>query len=396
MADNLPRRGTIQRQATAVGAPAEDTLAAAVTLHGYLAVTRMSRHDLIAVGASAGGIDALAHLVRGLSPELRATVLVVLHVSEQSLLPDILSREGALAATHARDGERVQLGHIYVAPPRRHLLLDGQHLRLVHGPRENGHRPAIDPLFRSVARSRRDKAIGVLLSGMLDDGVAGLFAIKARGGIAVVQDPADAVAPSMPRTALRYADPQYCVPARDLGPLLSLLSKGDLMPSSDPKPTKSRKTKSSSSRARTPARRRAAKPGAPAAAGAPTPSARSGNGRGLPQSHEATIPDNAAQDPLRCPDCSGPLYKVEDEQLIHWRCREGHAFSPDSLDGAQSEALERALWLAIRTLKERALVARTLSARGYAREEPAREHLTERAQATERDLDLLREILSRL
>jgi two-component system chemotaxis response regulator CheB len=194
----------------------------------------MSRHDIIAVGASAGGLDALAHLVRGLSPDLRATLLVVLHISEKSFLPDILSREGPLAATHAHDGERPAPGHIYVAPPRHHLLLEGDHLRLVHGPRENRHRPAIDPLFRSVARSRREQAIGVILSGMLDDGVAGLFAIKARGGLAVVQNPADAAAPSMPRAALRYVDPDYCMPARDLGPLLSLLSKGDFMPTPAP------------------------------------------------------------------------------------------------------------------------------------------------------------------
>lgn len=353
----------------------------------------MSLHDVIAVGASAGGIEALTHFVRGLSPDLRATVLVVLHISDQSLLPEILSREGPLVATHARDGERVGLGHIYVAPPRNHLLLDGDHLRLIQGPRENGHRPAIDPLFRAVARSRRDKAIGVILSGQLDDGVAGLFAIKARGGLAVVQHPEDAAAPSMPQAALRYVDADYCLPARDLGPLLSLLTKGHHMPTAKRKGSKARKNTRSA--LRVPSAGRGRSTTRPSGEGA-TVGARSGNGHQLGDLHKAVIPDSVEQDPLRCPECSGPLYKMEDGRLIHWRCREGHAFSPESLNGAQTEALERALWLAVRTLKERALVHRTLSARGAGSEESSRERLTERAQATERDIELLREILNRL
>jgi two-component system chemotaxis response regulator CheB len=155
----------------------------------------MPNHDIIVVGASAGGIEVLRELVAGLPAGLPASLLVVCHVQPgaRSILPEILSRAGPLLARHAGDGEPIYPGHIYVAPPDDHLLVGRGVMRLDHGPRENRHRPAIDPLFRSAARAYGPRVAGVILTGYLDDGAAGLLAIRAAGGVAVVQDPADAM-----------------------------------------------------------------------------------------------------------------------------------------------------------------------------------------------------------
>lgn len=162
------------------------------------------RRDVVVVGASAGGVEAIIRLAKGLPADLPAAVLVCLHVPSvgSSALPQILRRSGALAAEHATDGRRLEHGRIYVAPPNLHLLLDGDRLTMSAGPRENGHRPAVDPLFRSAARSLGSRVIGVVLSGTLDDGAAGLRTIKACGGLAVVQAPDDAMYPDMPANAM--------------------------------------------------------------------------------------------------------------------------------------------------------------------------------------------------
>jgi two-component system, chemotaxis family, protein-glutamate methylesterase/glutaminase len=181
--------------------------------------------DVIVVGASAGGVEALSELVRGLPPGLPAAVFVVCHfpTGPRSLLPEILSRQGPLLARHASDGEPIYPGHIYVAPPDYHLVLEPGLVRLGHGPRENRFRPSIDPLFRSAARAFGPRVIAVILSGALTDGVAGLLAVRAAGGVAVVQDPADAVLPSLPQAAWDVAGADHVVPARGLAPLLAEL-----------------------------------------------------------------------------------------------------------------------------------------------------------------------------
>ena len=158
----------------------------------------MATHDTIVVGASAGGVQALTKLVTGLAPELPAAVFIVLHVAPDvpSYLPTILSRDARLPVAHAVDGEEITTGRVYVAPPDHHLLIEQQHLRLVHGPKENLHRPSIDALFRSAARWAGPRTIGVVLTGARDDGAAGMRAIKQRGGITIVQDPAEAPSPA--------------------------------------------------------------------------------------------------------------------------------------------------------------------------------------------------------
>ncbi|HET6149447.1 MAG TPA: chemotaxis protein CheB [Polyangia bacterium] len=344
----------------------------------------MARRTIVTIGASAGGIEALGRVVRGLPPDIPAAIVVVVHISEYSVLPAVLQRASPLPTAHARDGEVPRPGRIYVAPPGVHLLLEDDHLRLRHGPRENGARPAIDPLFRSAARSVRDRVVGVILSGQLDDGVAGLYAIKARGGLAIVQDPEDAAAPSMPSHALRLVDVDFRAPANQIGPLLAEIANEETMS------TKSKRR--GSERAASAAKRVIAK----AVAGRNGVPMRGRDQDKIGERHRARPPESPEQDPLRCPDCSGPLYRVSGGDLEQWSCREGHVFSPDSLSSAQTDALERALWLAVRTMKERALIDRTISQRGETSAPSTRARLAERAHATEHDVALLREILARL
>src|SRR5919199_1747538 len=179
----------------------------------------MAGHDVIVVGASAGGLEALREVVATLPPALPAAVCVVWHMSAESpgLLPEILERAGPLPAAHPEDGDLLQPGRIAVAPPNRHLLLERGRLRLTQGPKENRFRPAVDPLFRSAAAAYGPRVIGVVLSGALDDGTVGMQAIKARGGLAVVQDPLDAFVPSMPDNVLAHVAVDAVAPADVLG-----------------------------------------------------------------------------------------------------------------------------------------------------------------------------------
>lgn len=181
------------------------------------------RHHLVVVGASAGGVEALRALVAGLPEDFPAALLVVMHLREigPSAMPEILARAGALSATHVVDGEPLVGGRIYVGPPGSHLTVDADRLHLDSGPSLNGHRPAIDRLFQSAAESHGDQTIGVILSGMLDDGARGLAAVKRHGGLTIVQDPADAAFPSMPTAALGRVEADFVVPAARIGPLLA-------------------------------------------------------------------------------------------------------------------------------------------------------------------------------
>jgi two-component system chemotaxis response regulator CheB len=186
----------------------------------------MLEYNIIVVGASAGGVEALTYLVKQLPPDLNAAVIIVLHVSSHgmSALPQILSRAGNLPVSHAQDGEAIVHGWIYVAPPDYHLLVERGHLRLTRGPKENRHRPAIDTLFRTAARTYGQRVIAVLLTGMLDDGTAGVMAVKMRGGVAIVQNPDDALYPDMPRNAIENVeDIDHILPLSDIPSILVAL-----------------------------------------------------------------------------------------------------------------------------------------------------------------------------
>lgn len=187
----------------------------------------MANLDIIVVGASAGGVEALKVLVPELPADLPASIFVVVHTGpENGRLANVLSRNGSMRTVRALNGSRILRSHIYVAPPDHHLMLENNHMWLTVGPKVNRHRPAIDPLFESAAGAYGSRVIGVVLTGYLDDGSVGLAAIKGRGGIAVVQDPNDAVVPYMPRNALRLVRPEYCLPLSEIAPLLVRLVTG--------------------------------------------------------------------------------------------------------------------------------------------------------------------------
>ena len=285
------------------------------------------------VGASAGGVEALVGLAASLPADLPAAVFVVLHLpaTGTSALPDILSRHGPLAATHVKDGEPIENGRIYVAPPDHHLLLRSGHVHLTRGPRENGHRPAVDTLFRSAAREYASRVIGVVLSGALDDGTAGLLAIKSRGGVAVVQEAKDALYPGMPGSALEHVQVDHVLGVASMGDLLARLTAESV-----------------------------GEPPGPVSTGMRVEVEVAGFSLEAMEGEHPGEPSG-----FSCPDCNGVLWEIQAEGLRRYRCRVGHAWSPESLLTQQSEALEAALWIALRTLEERAALARRLA-------EPAR------------------------
>ena len=200
-----------------------------MVVDGVIAAPRDARagHDLVVIGASMGGVEALTELVAGLPANLAASLLVVLHTppTRDSRLPAILGWAGVLPVAHARDGERIRPGQIYVPPPKYHLTVEHESLRLGQGPRENGFRPAVDPLFRTAAQAYSARVVGVVLSGgQLDDGVAGLTAIKQQGGVTVAQDPDDALVGDMPRSAIRFAHVDHVLPIAAIAALLARLA----------------------------------------------------------------------------------------------------------------------------------------------------------------------------
>jgi two-component system, chemotaxis family, protein-glutamate methylesterase/glutaminase len=322
----------------------------------------MPDRDIVVVGASAGGVEALTNLVGSLPADLPASVFVVLHVpaTGSSALPDILARHGPLPASHAKDGEPIERRRIYVAPPDHHLLLREGHVHLARGPRENGHRPAVDPLFRSAAREHATGVVGIVLSGALDDGTAGLLAIRSRGGVAVVQQPEEALYPGMPLNAIEHVDVDHVLPAAAIGEALTGLTAEPAMQPSAPAPNHMKLEVE--------------------VEGLSMEAIESGN-PGRPSG-------------FSCPDCNGVLWEIQDGGLVRFRCRVGHAWSPESLLTQQSEALEAALWIALRSLEERAALAERLA-------EPARRRghtitatrFQEQAQEAQQAARLVRRLL---
>jgi two-component system chemotaxis response regulator CheB len=323
-----------------------------------------ARRDLILVGASNGGLAALTALLRPLPSTLPAAVVAVLHQVDhgRNMLVDVLDRVGALPAKEAAHGEPIEPGRVYVPPIDRHLLVSDGHFELSHGPKENFVRPAIDPLFRSAARSFGARAIGVILSGTLDDGTGGLLAVKRRGGTALVQDPATALHPGMPRSALEFVDADHIAAPDALGARLVEL-------------------------AGTPVAARAARPGVDLEV----------------QVQEAETGDMSLVDALgdpssfSCPDCGGVLWEIHDGNLVRYRCHTGHAFGMDSLAAGKSEDVEVALWTAIRALKEKVELGRRLADRARDRGvESEMRRSEERVQFMERQVESLRELIEKL
>ena len=287
--------------------------------------------DIIVIGTSAGGIEALTKIVERLPDDFPASIFIVLHMSPESpgVLPQILNRAGVLPSVSPRDGERIKPGHIYVAPPDHHLLLEPGIVRLTRGPKENRFRPAIDPLFRSAAQIYGPRVIGVILTGTLDDGTAGLWAIKQLGGISVVQDPNDALYNGMPLNAIRFVKVDHCVPLREIPSLLVSLTS--------------------------------------------QPVEREGEYQ-VPEEMEIEIKiakEKMAIDAgvfklgepsvFSCPECHGVLLELKEGNHTRFRCHTGHAYSTDSLLANINEKIGESLWSTVRALEEGGLLMRHMA-----------------------------------
>jgi two-component system chemotaxis response regulator CheB len=320
--------------------------------------------DIIVIGASAGGLKAFEILVSQLPSNFPAAVFIVWHISPDypSLLPEILARSTPLRVKHSSGKEPIRPGHIYVAPPDYHMLVEWGNVRLSRGPKENRFRPAIDVLFRSAARSYGERVIGVVLSGSLDDGAAGLYAIKERGGIAVVQDPFDALHSSMPKAALQAVDVDYCVPIIEMGALLAhLVNKA--IPVREVNPVSEQMD-------------------------IEVGIAREDNGleRGIMKLGELS--------PYTCPECHGVLLQLKEGSLLRFRCHTGHAYSLNTLLAEVTQSIEESLWDGIRTIEaSEMLMIHTAKHLREMNEHEAADLLLQKAEDAKRRANLVRQAL---
>ncbi|WP_437948944.1 chemotaxis protein CheB [Sorangium sp. So ce296] len=312
----------------------------------------MPGHDIITLGASAGGVEVLIALIGGLPSHLPASVFVVLHMpsTARSMLPQILERTTRMPVATAVDGEPIERGRIYIAPVDNHLLLGEGVVRVVYSAKENGHRPAVDPLFRSAAAAYGPRVVGVVLSGARDCGTAGLLEIKRRGGVTVVQDPKDALFPDMPQSALDNVPVDHCEPLARLPPLLvDLVHQG---------------------------------------AGKAPEEAKTSYGL-VGEKVEAL------ESEFTCPECGGNLIRNGDGAMLSFRCKVGHRYSPEGLEDEQAEALEAALWVALRTIEDTVALARRMARRAEERNQPhVMAHFEEKVRAAEERGALVRRALT--
>jgi two-component system, chemotaxis family, protein-glutamate methylesterase/glutaminase len=313
---------------------------------------------IIVVGASWGGVEALQRLVADLPADLQAPVLIVLHIGRyRSILPTLLRPRSPLQVMHATDGTPLKAGQILVAPPDHHMLVEAGRVRLSRGPKEHFSRPAIDPLFRSAALTHGPGAIGVVLTGRLDDGTAGLQAIKACGGIAIVQDPADALEPGMPMSALRHVEVDHCIPlARIADVCCSVLAQPTKPPATPPASVLHEHELAS--------------------------------GIGDPMTHLGEI---GSPSTFVCPDCHGSLWELGNVQPPRFRCHTGHAYTLRTLQHAQSVGTDEALWNALRALQEQKLLLDKCIAAGAPGID--REYWIEAVKKAEDDVRALRQLI---
>jgi len=277
---------------------------------------------IIVIGASAGGFEAFKKIIKELPPDFTAPIFIVWHMSPEirGILPQVLNRLNKIYAAHGYDQESIKSNRIYVAPPDHHLLIEDGKVRITHGPKENRFRPAIDPLFRSAAYAYGNRVIGIILSGALDDGTAGLWSVKHYGGISIVQDPLDAEVPSMPESAMREVQVDYCVGISELPQLLVRLSKESLPENADV--MKDEQTKREIEIAE----------------------------------QESALKRNilgfGELSPYTCPECHGVLVRLRNEGIVRYRCHTGHAYTADALITAITEKVEEGLYNAIRAMDE--------------------------------------------
>jgi two-component system chemotaxis response regulator CheB len=330
----------------------------------------VNHRDIVVIGASAGGLEALRQILSVLPRGLDAVILIVLHTSDhaRSSLPAVLQRSSQLPVTHPVDSEPLRPGRVYVAPPGNHLVVEQGFVRVVQGPRENLQRPAIDPLFRSAAAAYGRRVIGVILTGMLDDGTAGLMVVSASGGLAIVQDPASALYPSMPRSALEQVPEATTVALQEL-PALLLQSIRNPLPEG---------AVSSAEGLR-----------------------HAGKEIRIAKLDMQEIADDEGRlghpSPYACPSCGGVMWEIEENGFLRFRCRVGHAMTANHLGAEQRHAVETALWEALRALEESASLYRRMAERSdRTRLELPAQLYRERAANTEANSRILRDFLLRV
>ncbi len=319
------------------------------------------RRNLVVVGASAGGFDALRTITARLPPDFPAALCVVVHVSPHSpgILDRILDRAGPLPAVMVNDEERLRESVIYVARPDHHLIVEPSRLRATRGPKENRFRPAVDPLFRSAAQTYGPRVIGVILTGGLDDGTAGLWAVKQLGGVAVVQDPNDAEAPSMPRNARAHVQVDHCVPLSRIPSLLLDLTSQNIA--------------------------EAGGYSVPELTGIEVDIAKQN------AALDAGIQAVGKPSKYACPECHGVLFQLKEGDRVRFRCHTGHAYSAEALMADMDHAIEENLWSSIRALQEKVFLARHLEAHARAQHDPrGAETLRQLAEHAQRRADALR------
>jgi two-component system chemotaxis response regulator CheB len=318
-------------------------------------------HSIIVLGASAGGVEALSTIMAGLPRVIDAAIFVVIHMPAQSpsMLADILDRAGPLPVRQGADGAPIKAGHVYVARPDNHLMVEQGLMRIVHGPRENRYRPSIDVLFRTAGQAYGRRVIGVVLTGSLDDGTAGLVAIKRLGGLAIVQDPTEALYASMPRSALENVAVDHIARLAQIPALLAHLVA--TMPAHD------------------------------------LPNAKPADDSPTSQMEAEMIQTNdlpGKPSPYSCPECHGVLWEIHDDTMTRFRCRVGHAYSPESMLAEQSDTLEEALWSALKTLEESASLSHRLEVQSRDRGNPhMARRFAEKAAAAERRAMVIRQVL---
>jgi len=320
--------------------------------------------DLIVIGTSAGGVEALQVLARGLPGDLPAAVLVVLHTTPEGpyLMPEILSRVSALEVVLPRDDGPIEPGKIYIAPPDLHLLVAGDRLHLSRGPKENRTRPAIDPLFRTAAASYGSRVIGVILTGKLDDGTAGACAVKERGGTLVVQDPEDALYPSMPASALRSADADFTCRLSEIAPLLERLVREPAARAPDVPKSQVYELES-----------------------------RFLEMENLSSDEMDSIGTRAG---ISCPECHGLIWKIKGTGVPRYRCHVGHAYTALSMLEGQAETQETHLWQALRLMTDR--VSLILELRSHAQHAARREEASSygaQVKHLQKNIESIREML---
>jgi two-component system, chemotaxis family, protein-glutamate methylesterase/glutaminase len=324
----------------------------------------VEKHDIVVIGASAGGLTALQEFIAALPADLSAAFFVVLHMPAgwKTHIPELLTEPGKLAVKLAEDGAPVRAGTLLLAPPDHHLILKDGYVKVTHGPRENFWRPSIDVLFRSAAVAYGPRVIGIIMSGLLDDGTAGLVAIKRCGGTALVQNPEEALNSDMPRSALRNVADAQVLSTTELAATVAKLALE------------------------------------PAGAARSIPADLLQEAR---IAEEANLPDLEVEQRGEltsniCPECGGPLRKQQDDPLM-FRCRTGHAFSIRALLHGTAAEIEQSLWTAVRLFQQRCNLARELAEKEQAR---GRQHGAEtyRARASEAaaHATALRELLAHL